>query len=222
MLLFLVGAIGTFPLFVPAFFLPSYASTIGLSTVTGAGLVASYNLSSAIGRVLFGYMCDSLGALNSLALAIALSGISMIAIWPVSKSLAPLIVFSIINGASNGGFFSVIPSVLGSIWGPQQLPVAFGMTVTGWMGGYLLVGRGSACSMNRASAALAPRWHHKADFLTMSSSIPSHQPRAHPSLGTYSVRLEGPKAVSRPSDPRCFTPVASRSSPWVWLWAFGC
>jgi len=138
LLLFLVGAIGTFPLFVPAFFLPSYASTIGLSTATGAGMVACYNLSSAMGRIMFGYMCDTLGALNALALTLALSGSSMLAIWPVSNSLTPLIIFCIINGASNGGFFAVVPVVVGSIYGLQQLPVALGMTVTGWMGGYLL------------------------------------------------------------------------------------
>ena len=47
--------------------------------------------------------------------------------------------FVIINGASNGGFFATIPTVVGSEFGSQRVSVAMGMIVTGWVGGYLLV-----------------------------------------------------------------------------------
>jgi predicted MFS family arabinose efflux permease len=60
-------------------------------------------------------------------------------LWPVSNSLGPLIVFVIINGAANGGFFSTMPTVVGSVFGSRRVGVAMGMIVSGWAGGYLMV-----------------------------------------------------------------------------------
>jgi len=63
---------------------------------------------------------------------------SMLVLWPVSDSLAPLIAFVIVNGAANGGFFSTMPTVVGSVFGSVRVGVAMGMIVTGWAGGYLM------------------------------------------------------------------------------------
>jgi MFS family permease len=62
----------------------------------------------------------------------------MLAIWPVSQNLGPLTLFAIIGGAANGGFFSTIPTVVGSMFGNARVAVAMGMVVTGWAGGYLM------------------------------------------------------------------------------------
>lgn len=63
----------------------------------------------------------------------------MLVLWPVSNSLAPLIAFAIINGMGNGGFFSTMPTVVGSVFGSARVSVAMGMIITGWGGGYLMV-----------------------------------------------------------------------------------
>ncbi|TVY21821.1 Aspyridones efflux protein apdF [Lachnellula arida] len=136
--LFFAGAIATFPLFVPHFFLPLYSASLGLSPSAGAGLVAGFNFSSAVGRLCCGFLCDFMGPVNTLLLALFLSALSMLAIWPVSNSLGPLILFVIINGAANGGFFSTMPTVVGSVFGSRRVSVAMGMIVTGWGGGYLM------------------------------------------------------------------------------------
>ena len=47
----------------------------------------------------------------------------------------------IINGASNGGFFATVPTVVGTVFGSQRVSVTMGMIVTGWAGGYLMVCR---------------------------------------------------------------------------------
>ena len=137
-ILFVAGAIGTFPLFVPPFFLPLYSRTIGLSTSTGAGLVAGFNFASAVGRVLSGFMADRIGPLNSLFIGLALSAVSMLALWPVSKTLGPLVAFVVINGAANGSFFATMPTVVGNLFGSVRVAVAMGMIVTSWAGGYLM------------------------------------------------------------------------------------
>jgi MFS family permease len=139
LLVFSAGAVGTFPLLVAPFFLPLYSTAIGLSTSTGAGLLAGFNFSSAVGRIICGLLCDKIGALNTLFLSLTITAISMLALWPASTTLAPLAVFVIINGAGNGGFFSTMPTVVGNVFGSARVSVAMGMVVTGWGGGYLMV-----------------------------------------------------------------------------------
>lgn len=129
----------TFPLPVAPFFLPLYCATVGLTPSTGAGLVAGFNFSSAVGRICCGFLADSIGPVNTLFLSLILSALSMLVIWPVSESLAPLIVFVVINGAANGGFFSTMPTVTGNLFGSQRVGVAMGMLVSGWAPGYLMV-----------------------------------------------------------------------------------
>ncbi|KAJ7258801.1 major facilitator superfamily domain-containing protein [Mycena haematopus] len=137
-ILFVAGAIGTFPLFVPPFFLPLYSNSVGLSSSAAAGLLAGFNLSSALGRLGCGFASDLIGPINVLFIALLLSAVSMLAIWPVSTSLTPLVLFVIINGAANGGFFSTMPTVVGAAFGSARVSVAMGMIVTGWAGGYLM------------------------------------------------------------------------------------
>ncbi|OAA80411.1 monocarboxylate permease [Akanthomyces lecanii RCEF 1005] len=137
-LLWLCAAVGNFPIFVPPFFLPLYNQALGFSSSTGAGLVAGFTLSSAIGRILCGFCCDRFGPVNVLLASLLLSAFSMLVIWPVSQSLAPLAIFCILNGVSNGGFFSCTPTVATSIFGSQRVSVVMGMIMTAWAGGYLL------------------------------------------------------------------------------------
>lgn len=138
-LLWWAAAIGNFPIFVPPFFLPLYTNALGYSSSTGAGLVAGYTLASAVGRIACGYLCDVLGAINVLLASLVLSALSMLAIWPASQSLGPLALFVVVNGLSNGGFFSTMPTVASSVFGSARVGVIMGMIMTGWIGGYLLV-----------------------------------------------------------------------------------
>lgn len=141
LVIFTVGALGTFPLFIPPFFIPLYSTSIGLSSSIGATLLAAFNFSSAVGRILCGVFCDRIGALNVLFISLALTGLSMLVLWPLSTNLPPMVIFVILNGIANGGFFSTMPTVVGSLFGSAKVSVAMGMVVTGWAGGYLMVSR---------------------------------------------------------------------------------
>ncbi|KAF9232145.1 major facilitator superfamily domain-containing protein [Melanogaster broomeanus] len=136
-LLFLGSGIATFPLLVPPFFIPLYASSLPLSQNTGSVLLALFNISSAVGRVGFGSFGDVVGPLSSLSLSLIVSAVSMLAIWPESNTLAPFVVFVIINGLGNGGFFATMPSVVGHVYG-SRVSVAFAMIVTSWSIGYIM------------------------------------------------------------------------------------
>lgn len=145
---FLAGAVATFPLLVPPFFIPLYTASMGRAPRTGAALVAAFNFSSAIGRLIWGVSSDSLGPLNTLIMCLLLNALTIIIMWPLSTSIAPLAVFVIINGAANGGFFSTMPTVVGTVFGSARVSVAMAMVVTGWAGGYLLVSTSDLCLMS--------------------------------------------------------------------------
>lgn len=138
-LMFVAGAIATFPLLVPAFFLPLYSSSLGLSAGTGAALLAGFNFSSAVGRILCGLLSDKAGPINTMFGCLLVSSLGMLVLWPTSTTVGPLAVFAVLNGAANGGFFSTIPTVVGNVFGSARVVVALGMIVTGWAGGYLMV-----------------------------------------------------------------------------------
>lgn len=138
LLILATGAIGTFPLLVPPFFIPLYSRSIGLDTSTGAGLLAGFNFASAVGRIICGLLCDKLGAVNTLFSTLGISALSMLVLWPASTSLAPLALFVVVNGVSNGGFFAVMPTVVGNVFGSARVTTAMSLVVTSWMGGYLM------------------------------------------------------------------------------------
>ena len=94
---FVAGSIGTFALFVPPYYLPLFAQSIGLQSKTGAILVAAFNLCNAVGRFAGGAVCDKLGPINTFLVTMVLNAVTMLGIWPVSNTLGPLIVFAILN-----------------------------------------------------------------------------------------------------------------------------
>ncbi|KAK3177593.1 hypothetical protein K4F52_009644 [Lecanicillium sp. MT-2017a] len=137
-LIWVSSAIATFPLYVPPFFLPLYADSLGFSSATGAGLVAGFTMSSAIGRIICGFCCDKFGAINVLFTSMLLTALSMLAIWPASTTLGPLALFVVINGVSNGGFFCTMPTVASNVFGSARVSVVMSMIISGWIGGYLM------------------------------------------------------------------------------------
>lgn len=133
----LAGAISVFGLYVPPFFLPLFAESIGLSASTGAGLVAGFGGATAVGRLFSGWLCDRIGAINALVLASLINGLSMLAIWPVSSSLGPLYVFAIVNGCANGSFFVSLPTAVATLATGSPAASITLMTFF-WTPGYLL------------------------------------------------------------------------------------
>lgn len=131
------GAVGVFAAYVPPFFLPLFASSIGLSASTGAGLVAGFGASTAVGRLVGGWVCDRIGAFNSLALSALLNSISMLAIWPVSDSLPPLFIFAIVNGCANGSFFVALPTAVAALT-PGSAATSISLMSSFWTPGYFL------------------------------------------------------------------------------------
>ncbi|CAN9089993.1 hypothetical protein CUC08_Gglean005018 [Alternaria sp. MG1] len=133
----MAGAVGVFALFVPPFFLPLFASSIGLSASTGAGLVGGFGAATAVGRILGGLTCDKIGSFNTLMITCLVNSVSMLAIWPVSTSLPPLFIFALVNGCANGSFFVSLPTAV-AVVAPHSAAASIALMVFFWTPGYLL------------------------------------------------------------------------------------
>ncbi|KPM40546.1 hypothetical protein AK830_g6007 [Neonectria ditissima] len=137
-LLFVAGAIGSFPLLVPPFFIPLYSRSIGLESKSGAFLVAGFNFASAVGRISSGLLSDRIGAVNSLFSALTMNALTILVMWPLSTSIRSLVAFVVMNGISSGAFFSAMPTTVGNIFGSARVSGAMGFIVTGWVGGFTM------------------------------------------------------------------------------------
>lgn len=111
----MAGAVGVFALFAPPFFLPLFASSIGLSSSISAGLVGGFGTATAVGRILGGRTCDQIRTLNTMLITYIINCLSMLAIWLVSMSLPPVFIFAIVNGYANGSFFVGLPTAVAAI-----------------------------------------------------------------------------------------------------------
>jgi MFS family permease len=133
----MAGAATVFALMVPPFFLPLFASSIGLSTSIAAGLVAGFGGSTTVGRLLGGWLADRIGAFNALAISEFIYSLTMFAIWPVSSSIVPLFIFAILNGCANGGAFVGLPTAVAAL-APGSAAASISLMTFFWTPGYLL------------------------------------------------------------------------------------
>ncbi|KUI54583.1 putative transporter MCH4 [Cytospora mali] len=92
-------------MFVPLFFVPTYAITRGMSSTLSSYIVAIFNAGSIFGRILPGILADKFGRLNMLMLAGVTSGI-LVFVWDSVIGTAGIIVYSLILGFTSGAIIS--------------------------------------------------------------------------------------------------------------------
>jgi MFS family permease len=96
--------------FFPTLYLPSYATSIGLSATEGALLVALLSIGQVAGQFTFGYLSDGRLPLNLLAVSsTVVAGVATVTLWGLASSLGPLIAFSLIYGFFAFGFVAIRP-----------------------------------------------------------------------------------------------------------------
>jgi MFS family permease len=91
--------------FFPSLYLPSYASSIGLSLPSGAWLLALMSVSQVAGQFTFGHLSDRRLPLNILLMAsVSVAAIATFSTWDIARSLPPLILFAILYGFFGAGY----------------------------------------------------------------------------------------------------------------------
>ncbi|XPS71868.1 hypothetical protein M3J09_004043 [Ascochyta lentis] len=91
--------------FFPSLYLPSYASSLGLTTSKGALLLALMSISQVAGQFTFGYLSDKRTSLNALiTLSASVAALATLTAWGLARSLAPLISFALLYGFFGAGY----------------------------------------------------------------------------------------------------------------------
>jgi len=119
--------------FMPFFYLPTYAVSQGMSTQLASYIVAILNGASFFGRVIPGVLADKLGRLNMLCIAGLSTGI-LVFCFHLTHSNASIIVFSALYGFCSGAIISSISVALAQVpknAGDIGTYLGMGMCVTG-------------------------------------------------------------------------------------------
>jgi len=90
--------------FIPGIYLPSYASDLDIPPIQSTLLLSLLNLANIIGQVGLGGLSDKIGPVAPLILSAGIAGISVAVLWGLGKNFALLSAFSLIYGASAGGY----------------------------------------------------------------------------------------------------------------------
>lgn len=101
--------------FLPSIYLPSYARTIGASSVESALTLVVFNVASVFGCVAMGSIVDKYHVTTCIVVSTIGSTIGIFVIWGFSVSLAPLYVFCIIYGLFAGSFTSTYPGIMRAV-----------------------------------------------------------------------------------------------------------
>ncbi|KAI0354207.1 MFS general substrate transporter [Trametes cingulata] len=83
--------------------------------------VVVLNFSAALGRTLVGFVADKFGPVNSLMVAITLSGLTQLVIWMFVTTYGGIITFAILYGFFCGCFISLVAAVVARIYGADRL-----------------------------------------------------------------------------------------------------
>lgn len=125
--------LSTVGVFIPIFYLPSYAIMHGMSTNMSFYLISILNGASFLGRVIPGITADIFGPLNMLCLACMSTGI-LILCWPSITTNTGIIVFAALYGFCSGAIVSLQSVALSRVpKDPRQIGTYMGM-------GMLLIG----------------------------------------------------------------------------------
>ncbi|KAF5869999.1 putative monocarboxylate permease-like protein [Botrytis fragariae] len=113
--------------FIPIFYLPSYAVQYGMSTELASYLISILNGASFFGRVIPGILADKIGRLNMLC-AVGVSTGILVFCWQSITSSAGIIVFAAIYGFCSGAIVSLVTLCLAMVpENPQNIGTYMGM-----------------------------------------------------------------------------------------------
>ena len=93
--------------FFPSLFLPSYATSIGLTAKQGALLLALMSFAQVLGQWTFGFLSDKVTLNPLLLLSTLVAAVATFLSWGLACDLAPLIIFALIFGFFAYGFNSM-------------------------------------------------------------------------------------------------------------------
>ena len=93
--------------FLPAIYLSSYAKYLRLSTIASTALLATLNISSVLGSIILGFLCDRLHVTTVITMSTLGATLSIFLFWGLATTFPFLVVFAATYGFSAGGFSAI-------------------------------------------------------------------------------------------------------------------
>jgi predicted MFS family arabinose efflux permease len=115
--------------FLPSLYLPSYTTSLGLPPIVGTLSVALINAASVAGTIIVGHLIDRIHFSTVLAMISVLAVFAVFVVWGFGVSAPAIIVFSLLYGASAGGFSTTwtgnIKAIQSTIGGDSGIIIGF-------------------------------------------------------------------------------------------------
>ncbi|KAI7885581.1 MFS general substrate transporter [Lichtheimia hyalospora FSU 10163] len=115
----------TIYLYIPPFFIPSYATYIGLSAPQGSALVSVLSATNFVGRIAAGILADRIGCLNANLIYALLTCVATLLVWTFATSYGILMAYAVLFGLFGGSFYALCGPITVSVVGLKKYPYAF-------------------------------------------------------------------------------------------------
>lgn len=101
--------------FLPSNYLPSYVEARGLTSTFGSLSLLMLNVAGSFGCILVGALVDRFDVTHILFGVSILAGLSILTLWGLSTSIAPLVIFCLAYGFTGGAYSSAWGGVVKDI-----------------------------------------------------------------------------------------------------------
>ncbi|CDH58910.1 mfs transporter [Lichtheimia corymbifera JMRC:FSU:9682] len=121
----LAAVFQTFYLYIPPFFIPSYATYIGLSAPQGSALVSVLSATNFVGRIAAGILADRIGCLNANLIYALVTCVISLALWTLAYDYGTLMAYAALFGFFGGSFYALCGPITVQVVGLKKYPYAF-------------------------------------------------------------------------------------------------
>ncbi|KAI0042845.1 MFS general substrate transporter [Auriscalpium vulgare] len=106
-----------------AIYIPTYTVALGHSSLSGALVLAVFNMATVVGQIICGFYCSDYGPYTHVMLFSAiLSCVMAYALWGFAHSLALVFVFVVMFGMISGGFSAIWTPAAAEVHASQPWP----------------------------------------------------------------------------------------------------
>ncbi|KAI9016476.1 major facilitator superfamily domain-containing protein [Phycomyces nitens] len=121
-MIWVVGAVISLTgFYIPIYYIPRYATSIGINHSDSSNIVGICCAMNAIGRLVLGFVGDYVGRVNTYIVSSTLSGIFCMALWPFADSYNTLLGFAVLFGFFGGVYYALAAPITGNIVGIENI-----------------------------------------------------------------------------------------------------
>ena len=114
-------------MFIPNFYIVSYAVDHGVSADMAFYVLAVLNAGGVVGRIAPACLSDALGRFNILVPASVGAGLATLVVWPFARREGGIMAYAVLYGFFSGAFNALVVPCIAQILDIKQIGVRIGM-----------------------------------------------------------------------------------------------